>query len=601
MIKCGSKEFKKIIAEKQKQDLTQVEKEENVIEWVTFFRNNWAIFSEDFLGIPLFQYQKNMITEMQENEISTIICSRGASKSFCTAVGAIDACLLRSNYNVIIVSLTLAQSNLLISSKIDRELSNEKTGISPILRQLRKDGYMKFSKDQNTGGLIVEFGNGSTIKSFSLGESLRGNRCQMIILDEAAICSKTLYQSVAEPCLTQRQWLGKPKDYNEITPQIFLSSARSRSNWLWRFLVNTVNGYYNVHSRTKYGFLCVDVLSATASGIQSPSQYYQRKKNTDDLTFQQEYMNIFIGSNENSIFKIEDFEQNQILEKPFYTTTFDDILDKKEKDYKFSDDWVRILACDIALATGDENDNSVYLFMCINKKTGERKVENIIMENGLNTVLQVKFIKRYFYDYKSSYLIMDVKGNGAGIYDLLTTETEDFEFNKIYPAWTVCYDKNLQISSDIVMNDKIQRTISTEAEEVIIPYAGTSDLNSQMHLLLRKALKDKTISLLKDDSEMQYKLEDADPEFILKTSDEKAFLINPFLQTRLMINESIALEVKFMENGNVKLTEAKRTNTKDRYMTLAMANLLADKIYNKYLRIDDSDFDESDFYEIYNY
>ena len=198
--------------------------------------------------------------------------------------------------------------------------------------------------------------------------------------------------------------------------------------------------------------------------------------------------------------------------------------------------------------------------------------------------------------------MLDVKGNGAGIFDLLTTETYDAEFNKVYPAWTVCLDKKLQISSDVVMNDKIQRTISNNAEEVIIPYAGTSDLNSQMHLLLRKALKDKIISFLKDDSEMQYKIEDKDPTFATKSSEEKAFIMNPYLQTRLMINESVSLEVKFMDNGNIKLSEAKRTNTKDRYMTLAMANFLADKIHNKYLSgNEDSDLDEADFYEIYNY
>jgi Terminase-like family. len=313
-------------------------------------------------------------------------------------------------------------------------------------------------------------------------------------------------------------------------------------------------------------------------------------------------MNIFLGSSENSIFKMEDFEQNQILEKPFYPTTLDNILDKKHNNYNYSNDWVRIIVCDIALATGEDNDNSIYIFMAINKKTGERRVENIDMKNGLNTVLQVMMIKRYFYDYKADYIMLDVKGNGAGIFDLLTTETYDAEFNKVYPAWTVCLDKKLQISSDVVMNDKIQRTISNNAEEVIIPYAGTSDLNSQMHLLLRKALKDKIISFLKDDSEMQYKIEDKDPTFATKSSEEKAFIMNPYLQTRLMINESVSLEIKFMDNGNIKLSEAKRTNTKDRYMTLAMANFLADKIHNKYLRgNEDSDLDEADFYEIYNY
>ncbi len=598
----NNKEFNELINERKNHFISDEEKEQNVIEWNQFFKNNIDIFTEDFLEIPLFQYQKNMLLEIQESDMVTLVCSRGSSKSFCTAISALYFALLRSNCNVLVVSLTLAQSNLLISSKIDKELSNTKTGISPVLRQLRKDGWMQFKKDSNTGGLIVEFENGSKIFSCALGESLRGNRAQVVILDESAICSKTIYQQVAEPTLTQRQFKGRPADYIETTPQIFLSSPKTKSNWLWRTLVNCVNGFYKRKSKIKYGFMCVDVLSATASGIQSPKQYYQRKKNTDDLTFQQEYMNIFLGSSENSIFKMEDFEQNQILEKPFYPTTLDDILDKKHNNYNYSDDWVRIIVCDIALATGEDNDNSIYIFMAINKKTGERRVENIDMKNGLNTVLQVMMIKRYFYDYKADYIMLDVKGNGAGIFDLLTTETYDAEFNKVYPAWTVCLDKKLQISSDVVMNDKIQRTISNNAEEVIIPYAGTSDLNSQMHLLLRKALKDKIISFLKDDSEMQYKIEDKDPTFATKSSEEKAFIMNPYLQTRLMINESVSLEVKFMDNGNIKLSEAKRTNTKDRYMTLAMANFLADRIHNKYLSgNEDSDLDEADFYEIYNY
>ena len=313
-------------------------------------------------------------------------------------------------------------------------------------------------------------------------------------------------------------------------------------------------------------------------------------------------MNIFIGANENSIFRFEDFEQNQILEEPFYPRTLDDILDKKDSNYVFSDDWIRFISCDIALATGEENDNSIYIFMAVNKKTGQRKIENVIRQNGLNTVLQVMLMKRYFYDYKATYIIQDTKGVGQSVYDLLTTETYDTDYGVTYPAWTVCLDKDLQISSDTVINDKLQRTISNNAEEVIIPYAGTSELNSQLHLLLRKALRDKKVDFLKDDGEMQYKIEELDPTFITKSSEEKAFIMNPYIQTRLMINEAVSLEVKFMENGNIKLSEAKRTDTKDRYMTLGMGNFLSEKIYNKYLKDDsDEEFDESDFSEIYNY
>lgn len=72
------------------------------------------------------------------------------------------------------------------------------------------------------------------------------------------------------------------------------------------------------------------------------------------MSFEQEYLNIFLGSNENSIFKFEDFEQNQILEHPFYVRTIEQIIDNEPNSYKFTDDWVRIIVCDIALASGNE-------------------------------------------------------------------------------------------------------------------------------------------------------------------------------------------------------------------------------------------------------
>ena len=419
-------------------------------------------------------------------------------------------------------------------------------------------------------------------------------RSQIVITDECVLIKKKDYEEIIEPTLTQRSFVGKPSDYIEEPKQIFLSSAKTRTNWMWRHLKNCVVEHYK-NKRIKYGFFAVDVFTAVASTIQTKNQYLQRKKTVDDMSFQQEYLNIFLGNTENSLFKLEDFERNQILEKPFYPRTLDEILDKKENSYIFSDEWIRIISSDIALATGNENDNSVWIFMAINKETGERRVEYITTRHGLNTVEQVLLMKRFFYEYKASYCIQDTKGVGQGVYDLLTVETEDTEYGKIYPAWTVCRDRELQISSDNVMNDKIQRTISTEAEEILIPYAGTSELNSQMHLLLRKVLRDNNISFLKDESEMRAIIEDTDPTFITKSAEEKALVMLPYLETKYLINEAISLEIKFMESGNIKLQEASRLDVKDRYMTLAMANLLADKIYNKYSKDTDTEVNIDDW------
>ena len=546
------------------------------------YRRNLDIFTEDFLEIPLKFFQKQLLLGLSENEVEDVMASRGLSKTFMVGIFATDMALLYSNQEILITSFTLNQSNNIIEEKIDKELSNPKSGISPILRQLRIDGWMEIKKDQNTGAKYVEFGNGSKIFAVNCGDSCRGKRSTIVITDECVLIKKKDYQEIVEPTLRPRQFKGRPSDYKEETKQIFLSSAKTKTNWMWRHLKTCVTEHYK-NKRIKHGFFAGDIFTAVANGIQTKNQYIQRKKTTDDMSFEQEYLNIFLGSNENSLFKYEDFDRNRTLENPFYPREPYEVLDGVKNTYNFDNkDLVRILVCDIAVATGNENDNTVYIFMSINKENGRRRLENIIAKNGLNSITQVMYMKRWFYEYKADYFMLDTKGVGNTIFDLLTVETYDNETGEIYPAWTVCKDKALQITSDTVMTDKVTRTLDSNAVEVVIPYAGTSELNSQMHLLLRKTLRDEKIDLLKDDGEMKAIIEEKDPKFILKSSEEKALTMLPFLETRYTINEAISLEVKFLDSGFLKVQEEKRTDTKDRYMTLAMANFLAEKIYNKY-------------------
>ncbi len=98
-----------------------------------------------------------------------------------------------------------------------------------------------------------------------------------------------------------------------------------------------------------------------------------------------------------------------------------------------------------------------------------------------------------------------------------------------------------------------------------------------------------------DDEEQKARLEDT-RDFFVKTSEEKAKILMPFVNTRLMINEATSLEVQINETGLVRVKEASRMDVKDRYMTLAMASLFADKIENKY--VNDSDDNDIDFSKI---
>lgn len=145
-------------------------------DWTTLFRRNLDIFNEDYLGIKnLCLFQKQFINTVSDNDISTAIASRGLSKSFNIGLLAVDFALLYSGVNILITSMTLSQSNNIIDEKINKIFCTRGTAFSsPVLCQLREDGWIRFVSDKDTNARIVEFKNGSKIFAVNCGESARG-------------------------------------------------------------------------------------------------------------------------------------------------------------------------------------------------------------------------------------------------------------------------------------------------------------------------------------------------------------------------------------------------------------------------------------------
>lgn len=568
--------------------IKKIELDKKYADWQIFYLNNLDIFVEEYLQIPLHYFQKQLLLDCWKNDIEDIIASRGLSKSFCIAILANALALLLPTVQIGISSLTIGQSNKIINEKIDELLTSEKRGISPVLKQLRKDGYIQFLNDKTTEAKIVKYGNGSKIFAINCGEGGRGSRTNISILDEAVLVKKKDYDAIVEPML-------EPYNFNGLylePKQFFLTSAKTKDKWMWRHLVNCVNGHYK-DKNVKYGFFSGDIFTAVANKIQTKKQYLTRKQNTNEFEFNQEFLNLWQGESEGSLFTYEQFHEVQDLPNAFYPRTIEEIISKEENTYNYIDTQIRYMSNDIAVASGQENDNSVCMLGNLDLETGYKNVEYITAINGMNSVEQVKLIKRLFYEYKCQYYVMDSKGIGNVLFDYLTVPTEDTELGVIYPAWTVCDDKKLQISSDTVVNDKIKRTITANAEEVIIPIAGNAEINSNMHLTLQTTLKNKEIHLLIDDDEFEYKESVNNPKWSLLSSEKKALLKLPYLETRFMINESVTLNTEY-KNGLVKVIED-RSATKDRYMTLAMFNYFGEKLKNKYLQ-DDGD-DEIDIEE----
>ena len=578
-----TKQLEQLTLKKKREDKkirTKQDMDRSYAEWQMFYLNNLNIFTEDYLEIPLHYFQHQLLLDCWENDIEYIIASRGLSKSFSIGILANDLALLLPGVQIGIASLTLGQSNKIINEKIDELLSSEKRGISPILKQLRRDGYIKFENDKTTDARVVVYGNGSKIFAVNCSETGRGSRTNISILDECVLVKRKDYDAIVEPML-------EPYNVNGLyiePKQIFMTSAKTKDKWVWKHLIKCVNGHYK-DPHIKYGFFAGDIFTAVANKVQTKKQYLTRKENTNEFEFNQEFLNLWQGESEGSLFTFEQFHNQQVLDKAFYPRTPQQYIDCEPNEYDFSnDDEIRWMANDIAVAGGNENDNSAIILGKVGSDDLIKKVEYITTKNGMNSLEQVILIKRLFYEYKCSYYVMDSKGVGNVLFDLLTVPTEDTEYGVTYPAWTVCKDKRLQISSDNVINDKIQRTLTSDAQEVIIPIAGTAEINSNMHLSLQKALKDKKIQFLQDDAEVEYKIQTDNPKWVTLSAEEKAEFLLPFLETRFTVNESISLNTEY-KGGLVKVKED-RSATKDRYMTLAMFNYFGDKLINTLLNDD---------------
>lgn len=249
--------------------LSEEEEKYRIKDWCTLFRRNPDIFIEDFLGINLCFFQDHVLNGFADDDVNVTIASRGLSKSFLVGIYALSHSLLFSNCDILITSMTLSQSNNIIDEKIDKIFTTEGTAFSsPILCQLRKDGWIKFKTDPNTSARYVEIGNGSKIFAVTMGDSGRGKRSSVVITDEFMLIKKKDYDEIIAPTLEPRRFAGRPKDYPEEPKQIFLSSARNKTNWGWKHLVNAVNKHYK-GGHTKYGFYAGDIFTAVANGIRN--------------------------------------------------------------------------------------------------------------------------------------------------------------------------------------------------------------------------------------------------------------------------------------------------------------------------------------------
>lgn len=542
--------------------------------WASFYRENPEKFVDEYLHIKLKLFQKILISMMFASTVFCWIMSRGGGKTFLSAIYCCVRSILYPGTHICIASGTRGQAALILD-KIEHELV-------PKSPELRAEINWKDTKTNGTIQQIV-FRNTSIIQVVTAGDSARGHRCNVLLLDEYRLISKTVIDTILRKFLTFRRMPDyielsdkeKKREYDkEKNLTLYLSSAFFKSHWSYDKCLDTFKAMLDDRRRQ---FVCgFPYQLAIYEGLLDPEMVQDEMSETDfsEVKFSMEMEALWFGSNENAFFNFTDISKNRKIRYPMLPDELASKLNNSSsvKILPKQNGEIRILSADIALMSSKKHNNdatSIFINQMIPNKSGKYS-SNIVFprtDEGLRTDDQALIIRKLFSEYDCDYLVQDTAGIGLGVYDALAAEIVDPDTGEIYPALSCCNNQEMA-----------DRCVVPGADKVIWAIKANAQFNSDCAFLLREGFRSGRIRLLIDEFECEEYLSEIKGYGSLSPSD-KVKLQLPYINTTLLINELINLQHEEI-GGKIKIFE-KAGMRKDRYSSLAYNYYVALQIENK--------------------
>ena len=539
--------------------------DEGIKIWVSFYRQNIHRFAIDYLGIQLKPFQVVLLYMIERNLKSCLITSRGLGKSWLIALYCCCRAILYPGQKIIVSCETKEQSRNLIREKIVNELMN----MSPNLKKEINPREIKIGTNES----YVKFKNGSTITAINASENTRGKRAHILVVDEYVQIKNGFdtLTKILQPFLQvvrQPKYLQNPKyaHLQEENKQIYASSAWYADHWSYDLYKDYVekmligessfvcNLPYNV--ALKYGLM-----------TQKRLDEIMNDPNLSEEAFLMEYSAMFYDLGEGAYIKPSDIINNRNIVKPWYPPTdIEYIAEKGKRNISWKEDRtskqeLRVLGCDIALAQGDKNDNTV-IHYSVSIPKGDKYITEVKYSEAINggTAKAIALrLKQLYFDGDCDYIVMDIAGLGLAVLDALGEYTFDTERDIKYPPMC-CFNKE----------DKKERCGYREAIPCIYGIVANEEINNAIAVTLKASLNNHTLKFLVNEFEGEDWLNE-NKNFQMLEASEKVRLMYPYVQTTLTQMEIIKLQTEITRKG-IKLVEF-GSNRKDRYSALAYMNL----------------------------
>jgi hypothetical protein len=547
-------------------------------KWTAFYRANPHRFAQDYLLVKLFLYQKLLLWAMNKYSFFMYIAARGQGKSYIIAVYCVIRAILYPSSNIVLASGTKGQARLIITEKIFALKNNSKN----VDREIKE-----FKTSANE--CYVVFWNGSKITAVTSGDSARGYRANILIVDEFRLITKETIDQILRPFLNVQRippYLSDPKykHLQEENKEIYISSAWYKNHWIWDSFKSYLNGML---AGKDYFVAVLPWQLSVFHNLLSRKRVEQQRteEDFDQMSWDMEYEALFVGENENAYFKLDDIQKCRTLPKPFYPPTDVEFVENKDKRKKLTNmpkqsGEIRLIGMDVALMGSSKsvkNDTTQFTLMRLLPQGEEYRRDVVYMEKmeGQHSELQAIRLKQLYYDFEADYVALDSNGNGMSVFDNLVKILYDRDRDVEYPAWTVINDE--------AMDD---RKMDKNAIPIIYSIKGNPELNHKVAVGLRSAFEKRKIRLLINDIEAKEELIEK-KGFLKKTTEEQVYLLKPFAQATALTNELVNLVYK-VSSGYIKIEEV-GTTTKDRYSSVGYANYVATLLEQDLIKANNND------------
>lgn len=535
---------------------------EGAAYWGSFYRYNPDKFAEDYLHLKLKRFQKILLVMMFWSTVFVLIACRGLGKTYLSAVYCVTRCILFPGTKVCIASGTRGQA-INVLEKILFELK-------PASAELRAEIDEKQSKVNGTNAQIVFF-NTSVIKVVTAGDSARGNRCHVLLLDEYRLISKDTIDTILRKFLTLRRMPlyeelteeEKKREYDkEKNLTLYLSSAYFKDHWSYTKCMDTFKAMLDPN---RHQFVCgFPYQLSIEEGLLDPEVVADEMSESDwsEIKFSMEMCAEFFGSADGAFFDFDSISKNRKIKYPMLP----DRISAKMPNASFvripnkQNGEMRLLSADIALMSSKKHNNdatAIFINQMTPTKAG-RYTSNIVYADsceGLRTEEQALIIRKLFDEYVCDYIVLDANGIGLGVYDCLARDITDPETGEVYPALSCC--NNPEMAS---------RCASPNAEKAIWSIKASAQFNSDCALLLREGFRSGRIRLLVNEYDADELLRDLKGYSSLNPPEQILFKM-PYIHTTLLVDELVKLEHEEV-GGKIRVHERSGMR-KDRYSSLA--------------------------------